>query len=110
MRPHQPCKHLTALGSMATLPCWRESRLELLRSVARPAVHICLLLTMKTGAAEVIGAPCCTSCVTARLLAAGWSVWVYDKVTVGKIVFQAVQYSQLRKIFGLKKGDRDNKI
>jgi len=45
-----------------------------------------------------------------RHLAAGWSVWIYDKVAVGKIVFQAVLYSQLRKIFRLKKGDRDNKI
>ena len=110
MRPHQPCKHLTALGSMATLSCWRESRLVLLRSVAHPAVHICLLFTMKTGAAEVIGAPCCTSCVMARLLAAEWSVWIYNKMAVEKIVFQAVLYSQLRKIFGLKKGDRGNKI
>ena len=110
MRPHQPCKHLTALGSMATLPCWRESRLVLLRSVAHPAVHICLLLTTKTGTAEVIGAPCCTSCVMASLLAAGWSMWIYDKVAVGKIVFQALLYSQLREVFGLKKGDRDNNI
>jgi len=65
---------------------------------------------MKTGAAEVTGAPCCSSCVMVRHLAAGWSVWIYDKVAVGKIVFQAVLYSQLRKIFRLKKGDRDNKI
>jgi hypothetical protein len=46
----------------------------------------------------------------ARLLAAGWSMWVCDKVAVGKIVFQTVHYSQLRKVCGLKKGDRDNKI
>jgi hypothetical protein len=32
-----------------------------------------------------------------------------DKVAVGKIVFQAFQFPQMRKIFGLKKGDRDNK-
>jgi len=46
----------------------------------------------------------------ARLLAAEWSVWIYNKMAVEKIVFQAVLYSQLRKIFGLKKGDRGNKI
>jgi len=66
---------------------------------------------MKTVAAEVIGAPCCTSYVMARLLAAGWPMWIYDKVAVGKIVFQAIHYSQLRrKIFGFRKGDGDNKI
>jgi hypothetical protein len=66
---------------------------------------------MKAGAAEVIGAPCCTSCVMARLLAAWWSMWIYDKVAVGKIVFQAIQYFQLRKkVFGLTKGNGDNKI
>jgi hypothetical protein len=45
----------------------------------------------------------------ARLLAAGLSMWINDKVAVGKIVFQAFHYSQLRKMFGWKKGDRDNK-
>jgi hypothetical protein len=89
MRPHQQCRHLTALGSMATLSCWRESRLVLLRSVAHPPVHVFLLLTMKTGAAQVIGSPCCTSCVMVGLLATEWSIWIYDKVAVGKIVFQA---------------------
>lgn len=91
MRLHQLCKHWTALGSMATLRCWKESRLVLLRSVAHPSVHFCLLLTLKTGAVEVTGAPCCTSYVMARFVAVVLSMWINDKVAVGKIVFQAFQ-------------------
>lgn len=34
MRPQQQYKHLTTLGSMATLSCWRESRQVLPRSVS----------------------------------------------------------------------------
>jgi len=33
MRPHQQCTHLTALGSMGTLFCWKGSRQVLPRSV-----------------------------------------------------------------------------
>lgn len=33
MRPQPQYKHLTTLGSMATLSCWRESRQVLPRSV-----------------------------------------------------------------------------